>query len=277
MTRRRPEARPATLQAWQVSLHVTASHRGLFWDGTTDKSMPHIEQGPINFSMIQPQTCKRIVCQAKNARLWRRSGFCCAAPPPPLIALGYNQSVSHSARPHSLHAVDATGRFHWQIAFSRWFFKPCWYFNYRIRCFILCSGSSMSTTTMRAHFSSFLFFFSFFKHRWYAGFGNERPLLSFWQALFSPHEQLLILQSWMISVQRSSFHVWLSSVRHSWLPLLAGSHTVAKSDSSAFSAWGHVKHSTLFLVGLIIKCDCINVVPLFVSTKMTQQGCSGFM
>lgn len=32
------------------------------------------------------------------------------------------------ARPHSLHAADATKRFHRQIAFSRWFFEPCRHF-----------------------------------------------------------------------------------------------------------------------------------------------------
>lgn len=38
--------------------------------------MPNIEQGPINFSMIEPQTCKRIVYKDRNAQLWRRLGFC---------------------------------------------------------------------------------------------------------------------------------------------------------------------------------------------------------
>lgn len=147
MTRRQPEAHPAPLQAWQVPLHVTTSHRGIFWERTTNKSMPNIEGGPINFSVIQPQTCERIACQARNAQLWRRLGFCCAdAPPPstsPLSLPLATISLYPNSCPHSLHATDATGRFYWQIAFSRWFFKPRWYFNFWIQRFILCSGSGM--------------------------------------------------------------------------------------------------------------------------------------
>ena len=97
--------------------------------------MPDIEQGPINFSVIQPQTCERMVGEARNAQLWRRSGFCCSAqhqlafsallsppsPPSPHPSRLYSVFIPTVVRPHSLHSTDATQRFHWQIAFSRCF------------------------------------------------------------------------------------------------------------------------------------------------------------
>uniref|UniRef100_A0A3Q2ZHX2 Tubulin--tyrosine ligase-like protein 5 n=1 Tax=Kryptolebias marmoratus TaxID=37003 RepID=A0A3Q2ZHX2_KRYMA len=66
MTRRGFGTHPATLQARQVSVHVTTSDGVIFWARTTDEAMPNIEQHPINFYTIQPQTCERIICQAWN-------------------------------------------------------------------------------------------------------------------------------------------------------------------------------------------------------------------
>ena len=99
-----------------------------------DESMPDTEQGPINFSVIEPRTCERIVCGARNAQLWRRLGFCLlsstsvglfssVSPPSPPSWLHTHTHIPTVVRPHSLHTTDATERFHWQIAFSRWFFN----------------------------------------------------------------------------------------------------------------------------------------------------------
>lgn len=43
------------------------------------------------------------------------------SPPSPHPSRLYSVYIPTVVRPHSLHSTDATERFHWQIAFSRWF------------------------------------------------------------------------------------------------------------------------------------------------------------
>lgn len=72
--------------------------------------------------------------------------------------------------PHSLRATDARERFRWQIAFSRWFFKPQWHFTDGIQQFILYS--CMSDTCSTGHSCRFFFFLNSYTNRWDGFFSN---------------------------------------------------------------------------------------------------------
>lgn len=82
-------------------------------------------------------------------------------PPPPLYPPWlHSVYIPTVVRPHSCHGTDATERFHWQIAFSRWFFKPQWHFNYRIQRFVHAVACAL--LTIHVHF----FFLKSYTNRW---------------------------------------------------------------------------------------------------------------